>query len=257
MTTPTTPAEPTPGPTPVTVVNVTTVSEPVTETAAIQEVITSVSPTALNVTEIKVENVEVTKIGVAELTTTTQAPILANTIDTVLPTATESTAQQVLTEIKQSVSTGAASPIAVNVNVEVFEIKEKTTNKTAFVSKFTLAVEAKSDAKNVKIVEVIPKSLASNVVQVVFKGEQPEVLQADPIVQWIFPTMKEGELRYLSYELPKKVETVETKTIAVAEAVEAPAPAPTPAPEISSLYIIGLIVAAIVIFIIYKVFMKK
>ncbi len=250
-----TPTEPTPP------VAVTPVSEPVTDTATIQQVVNVINPADLGVTEVNVENVQVTKTAVAETTTTTQSAILQQTVDQVLPTATEPAAQQVLNEIKQAVSSGSSSPIAVNVQVEVFEVKEKTTNKTAFSTKFTLTIEGKEDSKNLKIVEVIPKSVAANVIDVVFQGEQPDVLQADPIVQWTFPTLQSGETKSLSYAVPKKVETVETKTIATAEAVALPTPpiiGPTPAPSPNYVYIlIGLVGAAAVGYLVYKNFIVK
>lgn len=263
--TPPSPA-PTPTPTPVPAppsAPVIEVNVPVTDTVAVQEVITAVKPTDLGVSEVKTENIEVTKKGVAETSTTTSSPVLERVIEVALPTATEEPAKQILNEIKQSVSSGSSTPVSVTTRVEVFEVKEKTTEKTAFVSKITLTLKPDRDLKDVVIVEVIPKSVASSISQVIFLGEQPKVLQADPVVQWEFPEVKKDETKNLAYQVLKKIEVIETKTVAVAEAiVTPPPPAPPSAPEgisIPSYIIIVAITFLLVLvgYVIYRKFMGK
>ncbi len=244
-------AEEKPAPTPVT-----NVSVPVTEPTIVQQIVSVINPADLGVNQINIENVQVTKIGVAEVTTTTQSAILESTIQNVLPTVTDATAQQALNEIKQALSIGASSPVAVTTMLEVFEVKEKTTNKTAFSTKISLSFKADKKLQDVNIVEVIPKTVAASISQVLFSGEQPKVLQSDPIVQWVFPVVEEGQTKSLSYQVAKKLVTVDTKTIAVGEVV-----APTPLPKVTLpekpsftyLYIIGgLVVVLVIAYIVYR-----
>ncbi|MEK6910055.1 MAG: hypothetical protein AABW61_03200, partial [Candidatus Aenigmatarchaeota archaeon] len=165
-------------------------------------------------------------------------------------------AKQVLNEIKQAVSSGSSSPVSIVTTVEVFEVKEKTTGKTAFASKITLEIKADKDLKDVNIVEVIPKSVAASILDVIFLGEQPKVLQADPIVQWEFPEVKKDETKDLSYQVPKKIEKIESQTVAVAEAV-APEVKPEIKVSLTAIYIIVGIVAGIsILYILYKKFSK-
>lgn len=195
---------------------VTSVSVPVTVAEEKNKVVAPIKPADLGVAEIKPENVEVTKTGVAEIVTTSQAPILEKAVENVLPTATEEPAKQVLNEIKQAVSSGSSAPVSVSTTVEVFEVKEKTTGQVAYASKITLTLKPEKDLHDVKIVEVIPKSVAASILDVIFLGEKPKILQADPIVQWEFPEVKKDETKDLSYRVAKKIETVETNTVAVA-----------------------------------------
>ncbi len=211
-----TPAAPTP--TPPVQVPVTPVSVPVTDTSVIQEIITAITPQQLGVTEIDAGKIEVVKTGVAEAAVTATPSI----IDAVLPVATEQ-AKDVLQEIKNEISSGGATGVQVSATLEVFEVKSKETGKTTFVSKISLEFKAAKDEKNVKIVEVIPKSVAASIAEVIFIGEQPTVLQADPIVQWQFSEVKQGETKDLSYTINKKLDTLNTTTIAVAQAAAVPA----------------------------------
>lgn len=235
---------------------VVTVDVPVTETKTVQEVVTAIKPSDLGVTEIKIENVEVKKVGIAEATTTTQAPVLEKVVESALTIATQEPAKQALNEIKQAVSSGSSSPVSVSTTVEVFEVKEKTTGKTAFASKVTLTLKPDNDLKDVNIVEVIPKSVAASILDVIFLGEQPKVLQADPIVQWEFSEVKKDETKDLSYQVPKKIEKIESQTIAVAEAV-APEVKPEIKVSLTAIYIIVGIVAGIaILYILYKKFSR-
>lgn len=232
-------------------VQVVPVEVPVTNTQTIQEVITAVKASDLGVDTIKIENIQVTKTGVAEATTTTQALILEKVVEEAVKVVTEESAKQVLNEIKQAVSTGTSAPVSVSTTVEVFEVKEKTTGKTAFASKITLTLKPEEDLKDVNIVEVISKSVAASISDVIFLGEQPKVLQADPVVQWSFPEVKKDETKDLSYQVAKKIETLETKTVAVAKAVvfvEVP-----PKPSLIFAYIfIGVILGGVAVYVVYK-----
>lgn len=257
--TPTPTPEPTPTPTPAPSVTppveVVTVNVPVTEAKTKQEVVTAIKPSDLGVSEIKIENVQVTKVGVAETTTPTQAAVLEKAVDEAIAVVTEEPAKQVLNEIKQSVSSGSSAPVSVSTMVEVFEVKEQTTGNTAFASKITLTLKPEKDLKDVSIVEVIPKSIAASISNVIFLGEQPKVLQADPVVQWEFNEVKKDETKDLSYQVAKKIDKLETETIAVSAV--APAAAPEK-PSLTLIYIIGIVVAAgIVVYVLYKQFSAK
>lgn len=244
----TTTTTPTPEPAP-TPIPVTPVKETVTKITTVQEIIRSIRPSDLGVTEIKPENVEVTKTGVAETSTPTQVPIVKNIIEKVLTSATEAQAQQVLSGIKQSVSSGSSAPVSVRATLEVFEVKEKTTGQTSHVSRVSLMIKPDKDLKNVNIVEVIPKSVAASISEVIFLGEQPKVLQADPIVQWEFSEVKKDETKDLSYQVNKKLDVLESNTVAVSEAVIA---APE-APSLIYIYIIiGIAAVAVVVYVLYK-----
>lgn len=238
--------EPTPAPTPappITTVPVTTTNVPVTETEKKQEVIRGVTPEELGITEITASNVEVTQTGAAELTVTATPTIIDSITQAI---ALEQGVKQVLEEIKNEISAQQAQAVSIQIKLEVFEVKSPETGKSTFVSKVSLTFTAPDTLQNVKIVQVIPKSVAQNVAEVIFGGGQPAVLQADPVVQWSFDSVAEGETKDLSYTVKKKLTSLEATTVAVASA-PAVQPAPTPAPAFDTTTIIIVVVVIVVV----------
>lgn len=151
-------------------------------------------------------------------------------------------AQQELGSIQQAVSSGGATTVqaaggSVKKTIEVIEATNKVTSEKVTVSvvKLTVTAPSNKDLKNVEVVEVIPKLAASNVDQVTFKGEQPVVLEADPVVKWFFAQVSKGQNKDLSYAISKDIRNIGTSTVAVqgrAEAASAVPPAPeAPAPS--------------------------
>ena len=116
----------------------------------------------------------------------------------------------------------------------------------------TVYQPAPQDMEGVEITEVIPKSVAISVSDIVFHGEQPKILQEDPIVQWTFDAVEEGETKDLSYTVKKELKAVKSKTVATTttdlapeeEVAEEIAP---PAPETTGLVTVIVIVAAVII----------
>ncbi len=202
---------------PPTEVAVTVTNIPVTETQTVQELVNIVSPEDLGVTTVSTEKVETTQVGVA--TTSTKAT--EQIVDTVLKTATDE-AKQVLTEIKQNIASGSSEGVIIDTKLEVFQVKSTETNKVAYVSKVSLTFKAGKDLKEVKVVQIIPKSVAASIADVIFQGEKPKILQADPIVEWNFDTVKKDETKDLSYIVKKKLDKLNTTTVAVSKAEAAP-----------------------------------
>lgn len=220
-------------------ITTTSVNVPVTDKSVISEVIQGVKAADLGVQIVNVENIEVKKVAQGEGTTTVAATESAKVVETALSIATDESAKQALNEIKQSVSSGSSAPVSVKTSVEVFEVKEKTTGKITYSSKITLTLEPDKDLKGVTIVEVISKSVAANIADVIFLGEKPTVLQADPIVQWEFQEVKQGETKDLSYQVAKKIDTLTSNTVAVSQAAVSAPPAEIKGPN--TMVIIGII----------------
>ncbi|MBI2547265.1 MAG: hypothetical protein HYW23_02355 [Candidatus Aenigmarchaeota archaeon] len=202
-------------------------------------------------TTVNTANIQVTQTGKAEAVKTATVA----DVDSALQTATAD-AKTALTEIKSAVSSGSASSVSVSTKVEVFEVKETTTNKTTTISKVTLSFTPDKDLKNVDLVEVIPKYVAQDASFIKFIGEQPKILQSDPVVQWSFSEVKQGEMKDLSYQVNKKIDSLNTTTIAVGQTVAAATTptAATGAKPISSWawIILGIIVLAIIVYWLYQ-----
>lgn len=234
-TTPTTTPTPVPTEVPVTATNVA-----VTETTAKQEVINAVSPQDLGIAEVTPDKVTIVKTGTAE-TTITATPA---TIDVVSAAATDDSTKQLLNDIKQQISGQQSQPVTVQSKLEVFQVTSSDTGKSAFVSKVTLTFTAPDTLQNVVIVQVIPKSVAQTIADVIFGGQTPAVLQSDPVVQWTFDSVAKGETKDFSYSVKKKLDALPTTTVAVAKAPEIQPTPPVPAYDYT---MIGIIVVVIVV----------
>ncbi|MBI2143947.1 hypothetical protein HYU17_02230 [Candidatus Woesearchaeota archaeon] len=149
-------------------------------------------------------------------------------------------AKQAVSAIEQAVSSGGATTVqsaggSVKKTIEVVKATNKATKEEVTVSvvKLSVVAPANKDLNNVEVVEVIPKAAASNVNQVMFKGEQPTVLEADPVVKWFFSQVARGQKKDMSYTVNKDIRNIGTSTVAVqgrAEAAPAVAPEAPPAP---------------------------
>ncbi|MBI2549592.1 hypothetical protein HYV83_00235 [Candidatus Woesearchaeota archaeon] len=143
-------------------------------------------------------------------------------------------AKQALNAIQEAVSSGGATAVSVKKTIEVVKATNTVTKEEIIVSVVKLAITApgNQDLKNVEVVEVIPKAAASNVNQVTFKGEKPQVLEADPVVKWFFSQVSKGTTKDLSYTVNKDIRNVGTTTVGVqgrAEAVPSVQPPAAPA----------------------------
>ncbi|MFW5746766.1 MAG: hypothetical protein ACOCWQ_04435 [Nanoarchaeota archaeon] len=63
------------------------------------------------------------------------------------------------------------------------------------------------------MVQVIPKEVAQNVNELVFPGKQPTVLQADPIIEWIFADVKKGQDLQMVYLINGRQTDPATETL--------------------------------------------
>ncbi len=239
-------------------VPVTPVEEVVTEEKVVSEVLQGVTAEDLGITELTSEKVEVVRTGVGEATISADASQVVANIDSVLPEAVEEKAKQTLNEVRETVSVGTSSPVVVSSSVQTFEVTSKETGKKSTVSKVNLKVEAKEqELEDVKVVETIPKSVAASVTEVIFTGEKPEVLQADPIVKWEFDIIPLGQSKDLSYLVKKKLEKITIQTIAVAKAITPPLVIEVPVEKPSLLPIEVIIIIIVIISIAAYIFGRR
>ncbi|MBI2971260.1 MAG: hypothetical protein HYY37_02460 [Candidatus Aenigmarchaeota archaeon] len=188
----------------------------VTEQATVTEVVMVVPPESLGLTEVNAGTVKVEKVAEASVVTSVVTERVEQTVDQALATAVTETAKEALQEIKQNMQSSSSQPVLVSKSVEVFLVTAKDTGKSTTVTKVTLSFSSPVDATNIKVVEVIPKSVAASANDLVFLGLKPVILQADPIVQWSFDEVKKGESKDMSYTVKKNLTKIESTTIAAA-----------------------------------------
>ena len=156
-------------------------------------------------------NVEVYRVG----TPTTEA-VKEISVENALKHVTETEAISVLQNIQNKLESKEISQISVTKTLNVYKITNKDTGENAYRSEITLTFTPSKDMKNVEIIEVVPKTTAQSSDELHFPGIKPIILQKDPVLQWLFDTVKKGETKDLSYVVKKKLTSVESITIAVA-----------------------------------------
>ena len=92
--------------------------------------------------------------------------------------------------------------------VKIYSVENKKTGKTIYKS----IVIIKIPATQTEIIEVIPKQIAQNADDIIFKGIQPIILQHDPIVKFAFDDNNNQE--EISYIISKNIDKASTITLA-------------------------------------------
>ena len=156
-------------------------------------------------------NVEVYQVG-----TPTTETVKEISVENALKHATETEAISVLQNIQNKLEAKEISQISVTKTLNVYKITNKDTGENAYRSEITLTFTPSKDMKNVEIIEVVPKTTAQSSDELHFPGIKPIILQKDPVLQWLFDTVKKGETKDLSYVVKKKLTSVESITTAVA-----------------------------------------
>lgn len=80
-------------------------------------------------------------------------------------------------------------------------------------------IVVKKDLDELKIYEDIPKCIAEDVSEINFKGNNPTIIESDPLIVWNYKNVKQGQVIEESYEIDKVFRRAPT-TLAVAEQKE-------------------------------------
>ena len=197
------------------------------------------------------DNIKVEQVGSTTSKTTTAA---VATIDNALSFATDPDAISALQTLKNAIASGELDGISVTSTLSVYKITNKNTGEVEYRSQIKLIFTAPYDMEEVKIIETIPKEMASTIEDMVFIGEKPTtILQADPIVEWVFDSIPKGQTKDLSYIIKKKITEIKSITTAAGKKVEAVAP-PPPLEEkkpriVTAQVIIGITIMVLIVLI--------
>ncbi len=227
----------------------TTTETNVTNPTIISEIISGITPADLGLTTMTASDVTVKQIGSTAETTVQTTTTIA---DLAIQMATDDTAKAAIEAIKGQVA--ADNDVDVKVGLTVYKVESPSTGQSIYVSKVTLSFTAANDMKNVDIVQVIPKSMASSIAEVTFLSGTPSVLQSDPIVRWSFAEVGSGDTKDMSYTIKKQLSsTSDITTLAAAANITTPV-TPTVTPPVTqpagldyTLWIIGIVVIIVII----------
>ncbi len=185
-----------------------TVPIKITNPREIAEILEWVTATDLGLTSLSADDVVIYLLS----TETEEAVVSSAQVDNMIGMVAEE-AQDELLNIKQVLESEGVQ-VTISKDLNVYKIQSKENNNVVERSKISLTVTAVSDVKDVKVVEIIPKSVARHVSHLIFLGEQPSVLQADPVVEWTIPFMNQGLSKTFEYVVKKKLDTFQGETIA-------------------------------------------
>ncbi|MAG08645.1 hypothetical protein CMO89_04175 [Candidatus Woesearchaeota archaeon] len=152
-------------------------------------------------------------------------------IEEAIEHVTSTKAISVLQELKAGFESGEKAKAGVTRTLTVYNIENLDTGDYVYRTQITLVVTAPKDMKKIKVVEIIPKTVAKSTDDLAFTGETPEVLQKDPVVQWTIDSLKKGKSLDLSYTVKKKLSSIKSYTIAGGEEVVAAPPEEAKPPE--------------------------
>tara|TARA_Y100000034_G_scaffold39094_2_gene48175 strand:- start:12143 stop:13438 length:1296 start_codon:yes stop_codon:yes gene_type:complete len=193
----------------------TTTPTEITDTTLISDILQSIDPESLGLDSVSSEDVTITIVQDKIIKTPLS---IVDTITTSLNLATSEPAQQALTEIQEAIDSGEVVSLDVKKSLIVYKVKSKTTFKSTTVSLITSEFTALKDGKNVRVIETIPKTMAESADDVKFVGLQPTlILQADPIFEFDFAEVKEGDKKEIKYTINKKISEITSNTVAVYE----------------------------------------
>ena len=197
----------------------------ITDIGIINSVLAGITAEDIGMTgTLTADDVDVIQIGSQKTAT---AAVTSDLLTSAEAAATTDEAKAAIDALKAALADGRN--LQVTAKLDVYQVTSKTTGQAVYVSKVTLTFTADSDMEDVVIVEVIPKDVAADIADVVFHGEQPAILQSDPIVQWELGNVSSGQTKDLSYTVKKKLNTISSTTLAMAGRIIEQQPA-TPGP---------------------------
>lgn len=159
-------------------------------------------------------NVKVEQVGEAKTETVTAADINA-----ALSAATETSAISALQQVKNAISNNEVSQVTVSKTLHVYKASNLETGEAVYRSEITLTITAPNNMENVRIIEVVLKSVAQSSDDLIFLGQVPNTLQKDPILEWLFTKLSKGETKELSYIVKKKLAAITSTSLSVGKEV--------------------------------------
>ena len=101
--------------------------------------------------------------------------------------------------------------VNVDRSIKLIKITDKSTGRVSYQTNFEVEIQNKGKAvHDIKVVEFIPKSVASDIAQVAF-SVTPSIIKSDPIVAWDIPELKNGETFSVKYVVKEKLDIKEVK----------------------------------------------
>ncbi|MBU1199127.1 MAG: hypothetical protein KKF46_02740 [Nanoarchaeota archaeon] len=127
-------------------------------------------------------------------------------------------AQSELQKIVQGLEDGELESTSVEHETQVFKIDTIYTNLDNHThrTRVIITVRPDKDITEVRIIEYIPKSIASSASSsLVFTSDNPKILAEDPLLEWNVPLIRKGETKTFQYYVKGEVTSDDFRTFVV------------------------------------------
>jgi len=132
-----------------------------------------------------------------------------------------SAAKDEINYIINELKAGSMDTLSAEHQAEVFKIKSSYSNIANYTNRtrITIKIVPSQDVTNVRILEFIPKSIASSDSMLVFTSlsGNPKVLEKDPLIEWNIPIIRRGEVKTIIFYIKGAVSNDGFKTIVAYE----------------------------------------
>ena len=125
--------------------------------------------------------------------------------------------QEVFNWMISEIGNDSMMPILINKELIVYEIEDKETGEKLSKSEFIISFNITENIKEISIMEIIPKSIAGNALELYFVDNLPTILQDDPVVLWELKNLAANETHSISYFVDDEITRLSTQTINVAK----------------------------------------
>jgi hypothetical protein len=147
-----------------------------------------------------------------------------------------SSSQDYVNTILQKLESGELETLNVEHKAEVFKIKTIYTNVNQSTSRtrVTIKVSSDNDVTGVRILELIPKSVAQNSSLIAFTSlsGNPRIIEQDPLIEWNIPLLMKGETKEFTYYLKADINKDEFRSACIYDNIN---PVAQPAQEETNL----------------------
>ncbi|MBS3112992.1 hypothetical protein J4418_02845 [Candidatus Woesearchaeota archaeon] len=183
----------------------------ITQPSVIAQILSWITPSELGLESLSADDVIITELN--EITE--KSEIGVGDLGPLLNEVTSNAVKTALDDLQALLDAKEGQKLEVNKILKVYKIQSKINNEIVLRTLLSVTVTALSDMTDVKVIEVIPKNVAKHVSELIFLGEQPKVLQDDPVVQWEIPVISQGLSKTFEYVVKKELVNFEGKTITV------------------------------------------
>ena len=134
------------------------------------------------------------------------------------PLVDGSTSEMYVDEIINDLDSGHLETLSVEHKAEVFMIETVYSNvdAKAYRTRVTITITASKDITGIKVLELVPKGVASSASSLVFASPgAPTIIEADPLFEWRVNSMSAGESKTFTYYVKGAVSDEVFYTVAV------------------------------------------